>query len=153
MDKYCDFLMSVHLFSGINCPQAEAISAICEERRYAQDETIFEIQSPERELYLIYQGSVHIISPVPNTPAVELHPGDTIGDLSLVDDWKRGVSAKAASEQVILLRLSRSKLILLMNTYPDLGYRILNNLVAGLVRRLHATAPDTHPELYYFRKG
>lgn len=151
MDKYCDFILSVHLFSGTTYPQSEAIAAICEERQYSQGEVIFDTMSHERELYLIYQGSVHIINPDSDTLLIELHPGDTIGELSLVADWKRSVSAKAATEHVILLRIPRSKLILLMNTYPELGYRILTNLATNLVRRIHNTSPSLYSELFYFQ--
>jgi len=147
MGKYTDFLRDTDLFYNLTPTQLELIENICEERIYQAGETIFEENAHENELYIIYRGQVEIsVSPSLVAPhmSTEVHSesvakllrGQSFGEVALVDEGIRTGTAKAREKNTILLRIPRQKLIMLCNTYPELGYRVMYNLAADLAGKI-----------------
>jgi CRP-like cAMP-binding protein len=69
----------------------------------------------------------------------ELRQGQVFGEVSLVDQGLRSATAKISQHGTQLLRIPRERLMLLCDTYPELGYRIMKNLAADLAFKIRST--------------
>ena len=58
-------------------------------------------------------------------------------------------SARAAQEETHLLVISRDKLIMLCETYPQLGYRLMYNLAADIAMKIRNTDLRIREQLLY----
>jgi CRP/FNR family transcriptional regulator, cyclic AMP receptor protein len=150
MGKYISFLHESDLFYNLTAMQLELVDSLCEERVYDQGELVFEENSRETELYLIIHGSVNIIvnpslvSPRPDDshePAIiaTLRRGQSFGEVALVDEGVRTASACAAEKRTRLLRIQRARFMLICNSYPELGYRVMFNLASDLALKMRNT--------------
>jgi len=147
MTKFANFLKETDLFYNLSATQLEMVDSICEEKQFRDDEIIFSENAHEKELYLIFRGKVDIfINPglVSRSPATNARPeviahllrGQSFGEIALVDEGVRSASAKAASRDTILLKITRERLLNLCNSYPELGYRVMYNLAQDLSQKI-----------------
>jgi len=56
-----------------------------------------------------------------------------------VDEGLRSAAARAKGKETRLLVIPRDKLIMLCETYPQLGYRLMYNLAADLAMKIRNT--------------
>ena len=147
MGKFINFLRETDLFYNLSPLQLEMVDSLCEEKAYREAEIIFSENSPEKELYLIFRGQVEIIvNPglVSATPDVMVKPeviatlmrGQSFGEVALVDQGVRSASARAAMRDTLLLKISRDRLLVVCNSYPELGYRVMYNLALDLSQKI-----------------
>jgi CRP-like cAMP-binding protein len=68
-----------------------------------------------------------------------LRRGQSFGEVALVDQGLRSASARCAQHNTRLLVIPRAKLMLLCDTYPQLGYRLMRNLAADLAMKIRNT--------------
>jgi CRP/FNR family transcriptional regulator, cyclic AMP receptor protein len=150
MGVFAAYLKETDLFNNLNREQLTLIEGICEDRVYAAGEIIFEENARENELYLIIQGQVDIlVNPmlVSDTESSEaapivigkFWPGQSFGEMALVDEGIRSGSAVATADRTHLLRIPRRELIALCEKYPDMGYRIMYNLALDLSQKIRNT--------------
>ncbi len=150
MGKYIEFLRETDLFYNLTTTQMEMIESFCEERVCQDGETIFMENTRDNEMYMVLRGEVKIlINPglVASRPGLNLRPeviasmsrGQSFGEIALVDEGVRTASARASGKDVRLLKIPRDRLLLLCNTYPELGFRIMHNLAVDLASKLRNT--------------
>jgi CRP/FNR family cyclic AMP-dependent transcriptional regulator len=150
MGKYISFLHESDLFYNLTATQLELVDSLCEERIYEIGDLIIEENSRETELYLIIRGSVNILvnpnlvsprSDESHQPVViaMLRQGQSFGEVALVDEGIRTASARAAEKNTQLLRIQRNRLMLICNSYPELGYRVMFNLASDLALKMRNT--------------
>jgi CRP-like cAMP-binding protein len=140
-------LKQADIFYEMTNTQLELVASICEERTYPIGTLIFQENTPGSELYVITDGEVDIqVDPAvigkpsaagPYTIAT-LRRGQSFGEVSLVDQGLRSASARA-HHNTHLLAIPRDKLMLLCDTYPQLGYRLMRNLAADLAMKIRNT--------------
>ncbi|HTX80155.1 MAG TPA: cyclic nucleotide-binding domain-containing protein [Longilinea sp.] len=148
MGKYMRFLRNADIFYDLTVAQLELIEAICEERNYQKGDQIFGENAHSDELYIIVTGQVNILlNPKlvaskkesryaePETIA-RLREGQSFGEIALVDQGIRSASAWAGSDGTRLLLIRRDRLLLLCNTTPEIGYRIMYNLAFDLAQKM-----------------
>lgn len=113
----------------------------------ARTKFIFEENQKQTEPCLILQGQVEIIinpdlvSPQPQEtsksyPIATLGRCQSFGEMALVDQGIRSAGAIASDRKTMLLEISRKKLLLLCDTYPELGYRVMFNLAIDLAQKI-----------------
>jgi CRP-like cAMP-binding protein len=68
-----------------------------------------------------------------------LRRGQSFGEIALVDEGLRSATAEAKNKDTRLLVIPRDKLIMLCETYPQLGYRLMYNLAADLAMKIRNT--------------
>ena len=61
------------------------------------------------------------------------------GEVALVDEGVRSASARSVRHNTRVLVIPRDKLMLLCETYPQLGYRLMRNLAADLAMKIRHT--------------
>jgi CRP/FNR family transcriptional regulator, cyclic AMP receptor protein len=146
------------IFYQLTPTQLELVANLCEEITYQTGEIIFKENTSSKELYVIAQGEVEITinaeasaSGLPEQEVViaKLRRGQSFGEIALVDEGLRSASARAAQKDTGLIIIHRDQLIMLCESYPQLGYRLMQNLAADLAMKIRNT--DLHirePMLY-----
>jgi CRP-like cAMP-binding protein len=162
MNLYINILKQTDIFYGMNHTQLELIDSCCQDRSFSAGEVIFPEGSNSDELYIIVQGEVDILldpalvsdQPEERDPVAiaTLRRGQSFGEIALVDQGFRSASAMA-KQKTRLLILPREKLILLCETYPQLGYRLMYNLSADLAFKVRSTDLRIREELLYRPRG
>jgi CRP-like cAMP-binding protein len=153
------FLKQSDIFFQFTPTQLELVANICHEVTYQEDDLIFKENSGSKELYIIIQGEVDILVDPTLVGAAEdgsegktiatLRRGQSFGEVALVDEGLRSASAFAAQNDTRLLIIPRDKLIMLCETYPQLGYRLMYNLAADLAMKIRNTDLRIREQLLY----
>jgi CRP/FNR family transcriptional regulator, cyclic AMP receptor protein len=153
MSEIVSFLKQCDVFYQFTQTQLELVANLCQEKTIAAGITIFEENSNSKELYIIAQGDVDILVDPgivgPASPATRgavdksekiiiatLRRGQSFGEIALVDEGLRSATARVRDKEARLLVVPREKLIMLCETYPQLGYRLMYNLAADLAMKL-----------------
>ncbi len=141
-------LKQTDIFYEMTPTQIELVASICEERAFAKGDLVFAENSPGDELYVIVDGQIDIqVDPtlIGGDPSVGLQTiatlrrGQSFGEVALVDEGVRSAAARCTEHDTRLLVIPRDKLMLLCDTYPQLGYRLMRNLAADLAMKIRNT--------------
>ncbi|MEA3308442.1 MAG: cyclic nucleotide-binding domain-containing protein [Chloroflexota bacterium] len=144
------FLRDTDIFYGLSKKHLEAIAGICQEVRFEEDELIVRENAPSDELYIVVEGRVEIVidpsvigAPGQRLPGptgiVTLRPGQTFGEIGLVDHGLRSASVRAASPKTLLLSISRQDLLRLCEKDHELGYNLMRNIAEELAFKIRNT--------------
>ena len=154
-----NFLKQSDIFYQFTPTQLELVANLCQEITFQKDELIFPENSSNKELYIIVQGEVDIsvdpslVSAIQtgseNKVIATLRRGQNFGEVALVDEGLRSASASATQKDTRLLVIPRDKLIMLCDTYPQLGYRLMYNLAADLAMKIRNTDLRIREQLLY----
>lgn len=134
-------LAKIHLFEGVSEEGLRKIAAIANEETHRLSEVIFKEGSDGNALYLILDGKVRIsreVSGMGEEALAVLGPGDTFGEMALIDNFPRSADARV-HERCRLLVIDKDALEDLLFLNKDLAYEILWNFVRILSGRLRET--------------
>ena len=160
MSTIVNYLRQSDIFYQFTPTQLEMVANLCQEVVFQAGEIIFKENSSSQELYIITQGEVEILinpalvdAPDKSNQAgsviATLRRGQSFGEIALVDEGLRSASARAAQKDTRLLVISREKLVMLCETYPQLGYRLMYNLAADLAMKIRNTDLRIREQLLY----
>lgn len=159
MNSLVNFLKQSDIFYQLTPTQLELVANLCQEVVYQTGEVIFKENSSSKELYVIAQGEIEISItpsttepasvPVDDTVIAKLRRGQSFGEVALVDEGLRSASARVSQKDTRLLIVQRDKLIMLCETYPQLGYRLMHNLAADLAMKIRNTDLRIREQLLY----
>lgn len=158
MHALITFLKQADVFYQFTQTQLELVANLCIEKSFAAGETIFEENSNSKELYIIAQGEVDIIidpavvglnEKAEKVKIATLRRGQSFGEIALVDEGLRSATARAKGKEARLLIIPREKLIMLCETYPQLGYRLMYNLAADLAMKFRNSDLRTREKALY----
>ncbi len=157
MSGIVNSLKQSDIFYQFTPTQLELVANLCQEVVFNNGDLIFQENSGSKELYVIAQGEVDILISRGNTGSLEkketavarLRRGQSFGEVALVDEGLRSASARASQKDTRLLVLQREKLIILCETYPQLGYRLMYNLAADLAMKIRNTDLRIREQLLY----
>jgi CRP/FNR family transcriptional regulator, cyclic AMP receptor protein len=153
-------LKQADIFFELTNTQLELVSSICAERHFQAGDVIFEENTPGDELYVIASGEVNIVvdpaligkdASIGSVPIATLRRGQSFGEVSLVDEGLRSAGARCAKEDTHLIVIPRDKLMLLCDTYPQLGYRLMRNLAADLAMKIRHTDLQVREQITWTR--
>jgi len=154
-----NFLKQSDIFYQFTPTQLELVANLCQEVTFQKNDLIFKENSGSKELYVIVQGEVDIfVDPSlvasidagsENEVIATLRRGQSFGEVALVDEGLRSASACAINDDTRLLIIPRDKLIMLCDTYPQLGYRLMYNLAADLAMKIRNTDLKIREKLLY----
>ena len=160
MSTIVNYLKQSDIFYQFTPTQLEMVANLCQEVVFQAEEVIFKENSSSQELYIITQGEVEILidpalvgksdkSKQTGAPIATMRRGQSFGEIALVDEGLRSASARAAQKETRLLVISRDKLIMLCETYPQLGYRLMYNLAADIAMKIRNTDLRIREQLLY----
>jgi CRP/FNR family transcriptional regulator, cyclic AMP receptor protein len=136
------------MFDNLTHTQLELVASICEPVNYKKGDVLFEENDASDELYIISNGGVEIlINPsfvgleegLDSIVLTEMRRGQVLGEVALVDQGLRTATARVNEDNTHLLRIPRKRLMLLCDTYPELGYKLMKNLAADLALKMRNT--------------
>ena len=149
-------LNQADIFEELTNTQLELIASICAERHYQASDVIFEENTPGDEMYIIVSGEVEIQvdpaligaeSTIGAHTIATLRRGQSFGEVALVDEGLRSASARCSMQDTHLVVIPRDKLMLLCDTYPQLGYKLMRNLAADLAMKIRHTDLSVREQL------
>ncbi|HQU35229.1 MAG: hypothetical protein CNIPEHKO_03210 [Anaerolineales bacterium] len=153
------FLKQSDIFFQLTPTQLELVANLCQEATFQKNDLVFKENSTSKELYVIAQGEVDIfVDPAlvsaedesrENQVIATLRRGQSFGEVALVDEGLRSASACATQNDTRLLIIPRDKLVMLCETYPQLGYRLMYNLSADLAMKIRNTDLRIREQLLY----
>jgi CRP/FNR family cyclic AMP-dependent transcriptional regulator len=156
MNNMVNFLKQSDIFYQFTPTQLELVANLCQEVVFNAGDIIFQENSSSKELYVIAQGEVDILinrgmgnSEKKETAVARLRRGQSFGEVALVDEGLRSASARASQKDTRLLIIQREKLVILCETYPQLGYRLMYNLAADLAMKIRNTDLRIREQLLY----
>ena len=154
-----NFLKQSDIFFQFTPTQLELVANICQEVTFQKGDLIFKENTSSKELYIIIQGEVDIVVDPSlvgttedgneNSTIATMRRGQSFGEVALVDEGLRSASACATQHDTRLLIIPRDKLIMLCETYPQLGYRLMYNLAADLAMKIRNTDLRIREQLLY----
>jgi CRP/FNR family cyclic AMP-dependent transcriptional regulator len=99
-------------------------------RTFQDFEVIFEEGSLGDEMYIVHSGEVHLVKKSPGREMViaTIQPGEFFGEMALVDNAPRSVSAVAGTDQTRLLALDRDKFLFLVSHQPAFALTVMHVL-------------------------
>lgn len=134
------------LFTRVDDQTLAQCAGLLRFRRYRKGETIFHQGDAGDALFVIESGAVKIVLPSPGGEEeaiiATLRPGDSFGELALVDGADRSATA-IAHEGTAAYRLNRPDLERLMENKPQLRAALLEALATEL-RRLTQHVDEMH---------
>ena len=125
-------LKNVDLFRALPAPILERVSATLKRRTLAAKEILFNLGDPGVELVIVEEGQIAIYAPLPNDPAAGqairiFQPGDVLGEMALIDQKARSLSARAEIPTVVLT-LEREEFIQLLRENNEMVLAVMSGL-------------------------
>jgi CRP-like cAMP-binding protein len=125
------WLEQVPLFSGCSRELLERLADVSNDVAFSQGQVIVQQGQVGNGLYIVMSGEVRILAGADELS--RLGPGETIGELSVIDQQPRSASA-VASVDTVCLALASWDLIALVEQDPSLALNLLRQLAARLRR-------------------
>lgn len=147
---YLRYLKDTDIFYKLQREHLQALARICNSMEFKKGDTIVQENAPSDALYVIVEGLVSILvdpsviasrerHASPPTGIVTLRPGQTFGEIGLVDQGVRSASAQAASTPTHLLAIHRADLMQLCESNYELGYHLMRNIASDLALKIRNT--------------
>ncbi|MBN1876820.1 MAG: cyclic nucleotide-binding domain-containing protein [Anaerolineae bacterium] len=144
-----NILRQVDIFYEFPQEHLSKIAEVCHEVTYQKGEIIVQENTPSNELYIIAEGTVEIIldprllsaqsSLVEPSTIATLWPGQTFGEIGLVDRGMRSASARSAVDGTLLLAIGRDELLHLCDADHSFGYMLMRNIASDLAFKIRNT--------------
>jgi CRP-like cAMP-binding protein len=129
-----DLIRRVPLFSMLTNDQAQGIADAVVKRRYRRGEIIVEHGRKSNALFILLTGRARVLTSDSRGREVilaVLHPGDYVGEMSLIDNEPHSATVRA-EVQTDMLILGRTEFARCLPENSSLSYAILRGLVARL---------------------
>jgi CRP/FNR family cyclic AMP-dependent transcriptional regulator len=133
-----EILQNSPLFKGCGRESIELVLGMFQEREIKPNTTIFTENMPAEALYIVKSGNVRITLMAGEGEEIGLlllGPGEFFGELALIQETSRLVTARAVT-QVELLILPRKDFQSLLDLDPQTGIKILMVITKLLAMRI-----------------
>lgn len=131
-----DLLGHVALFEGLPNKSLKRIIEMAGERQYPPGEELTEQETKGARFHLILEGSAKVV--VNGRTRRRLGPGDTLGEIALIDGQPRTATVVAETE-VRTLTIASWNFRGLLREEPDVALKVMTEL-ARRVRELEKSA-------------
>jgi CRP/FNR family transcriptional regulator len=129
------------LFAGLPRRLLGRLAAQFFEKAYGPGEVVFHQGDPGKGLFLVREGTVAITQgPPPGEVLRTLGPGDSFGELALIDDSPRSASARVA-EPARLLILYKTDFDALVEGNRRIALVVMRNLLRALAAYARRPTP------------
>ena len=146
MEQLIQTLRSIALFSGLSDSMLAMIAANCTRVRRGKGIQFVFQGEPGHTMFVVLKGRVSVTAINEHGDEVflaERGPGDTIGEMSLLDGSRRSAHVTTATECELLI-LERETFVRCLREEPEVALRIMASLV-GRIRELTDTVSKKSP--------
>jgi CRP/FNR family cyclic AMP-dependent transcriptional regulator len=139
-------LASIEIFSAMTDEELAQVEAIASRRHLAKGILLFNEGEPIEHLYLLIEGRLKLFHSTDSGREFVYglaEPGEFFGELGLLskDERETRKICAEADENCVLLSISRSNFLALIETHPQIKDAILVNAIR-IIKRLTATVSD-----------
>ena len=134
-------LSKSHLCAGMNRNEVQSVAPYFIAYQLAPGTNIYEEGDVEAFLCLIVSGSVNVCkdSGLPSEQVIiTLGPGETVGEVSVIDEQPRSASV-ASNTEAVLYALTRRNLVEMYGSSLPLWSKLIFNITLSLCSRLRHT--------------
>ena len=120
----------VPIFNGLTKSEMAEVAAITREKRYEKNQAIYSAGKREKGVFVIHTGKVKIsrVSPTGKVQVIRvLGPGEFMGELTVLNRSNPTDFAEAL-EPCVMCVIEGEKLKLLMNRYPSIALKVMEEL-------------------------
>ena len=128
------------LFKGCTSDDFELLSGLFSERQVKPNTTIFSEKMPAEALYIVKSGKIKISvmeGEGDEIGLLELGPGDFFGELALIQESSRAVTARAESAVEVII-LTRKDFVALLDLDPRVAAKVTLAIARLLAMRVKA---------------
>jgi len=121
--KILSWLHTSSLFNSLSTNEMEQIAPLFKQEHFAPNELIVEEGSNSDSMFIISRGIVAVskkILPSNNRLLAYLMPGDTVGEIGILENAARSATCTTVSETE-LLKIDRDNFLSLLNKYPTIA--------------------------------
>jgi CRP-like cAMP-binding protein len=122
-------LQEVPLFANVSKRHVRRIAGLATEARFSAGSRIVRQGEPGNAFFVILDGEAAVTRP--GRPAIVLGPGDSFGEMALLDGGPRSATVVAKSE-VLCLRLVRAAFTKMLTSEPEIALALLVELTTRL---------------------
>ena len=123
-------LHELPLFAGVSQRHVRKIAALATEARFSAGARIVRQGDPGDAFFVILDGDA-TVARARGLPSIPLGPGDSFGEMALLDGGERSATVVARSD-VLCLRLGRTPFTKMLKREPDLALALLRELTRRL---------------------
>ncbi|TAK11545.1 MAG: cyclic nucleotide-binding domain-containing protein [Anaerolineae bacterium] len=135
-----EILKGIEMFDGLTDSDLESVAAVCRPRQFQEGDVVAEQHSPGVEMFIIEDGFVEVVVDNSDDAArkviVNLGSGQTVGEMSLVDQGPRSATVRAISSPTVVQVVSQADFERLCDENSRIGYVVMRNIAADLSFRL-----------------
>src|SRR5437773_7026462 len=134
------FLRGVTLFVEFEPDEMKALVESMLSFRYSPGDLILEEGNPNRALHILKSGRIRVTRRVHDNEVTlcELEPGQSFGELSIIEDGVASASLRAITEGEVL-SIPMEKLAGFLRRYPNAAAKFWRAIAVDLPRRLIQT--------------
>ena len=128
------------LFKGLTADDFELLSGLIKERQVKPNTTLFSEKMPAEALYIVKSGKIKISvmeGEGEEVGLLELGPGEFFGEIALIQESSRAVTARAESAVEVVM-LTRKDFLALLDLDPRVAARIALAIARLLAMRVKA---------------
>lgn len=133
-------MKGVELFDGLTDEELDKVISLCQERRYKDNDVIAKQNNPGKDLFIIQEGFVEVAvagrAGGTSKVIVNLGVGQTVGEMSLVDQGPRSATVRAINTPTVVQVITHEAFEKLCETNTQIGYVVMRNMAADLSFRL-----------------
>lgn len=138
MASKADGLKRCPIFADLSGEELQKVAGAAKEKTFAEGSTLYTESMAGQSLFVIRSGNVKISKMLgegdERTLAI-LGPGESFGELAIVDGGPRSASAVVVKRAEVLT-LDKKDFQAVCEGNPKLGYKLLTNLTRVMVKRL-----------------
>ncbi|MBP1995935.1 Crp/Fnr family transcriptional regulator [Paenibacillus eucommiae] len=137
-----EFIKKVPLFAQLSELQLQAIAQICSRKPFKSSTLLFSEKELGSDFYMVSSGSVKIYTTSGNGEEKILSifkPGESFGELSLIDGKPRSASAKTLEDSTLVMISGTAFLELLRNHF---------DITLGIMQELSHRLRDTNQHVH-----
>jgi CRP/FNR family cyclic AMP-dependent transcriptional regulator len=135
-----EFLGRIPIFGGLTEEVLQLIAEAGTAGELPAGVSLISEGEPARSLFVVYEGELEICKRGINGTEVRLavlHPGDCLGEMSLIDIQPRSATARTLTPAV-LFRLGHAEIAKLYRSHPQVYLMLVLNIAREISRRLRA---------------
>lgn len=128
-------LSETPMFAGLSTRALRRLAAMLFEKAYAPGDVVFFTGDPAQALFVVLDGSVEILIPVPGGEdrVASCGPGTVFGELALINDLPRSATARATAPTQLLI-LYHADFEELLKRHRRVAVVVMQNLLVTLAR-------------------
>jgi CRP-like cAMP-binding protein len=142
IDAWQDILLDFPLFHLIDPDELQVLGHYLQYRDLDPDQFLFNEWDKSDFVALVIQGSLDVLKksgPKTYAPLTTIRKGQSIGEMSMIEDFPRSATVKASTPAIVLL-LPRAGFQALMAEHIQIGIKLLKGIAHHLSENLRKTA-------------